>query len=85
MILAADKLTLVWDHDEDIEYVKGPLEAVSMYAILESGKGAMVALLDISGDPALSQGFYYLVKLPSPCGSWQTALGAEPGRDLVLP
>jgi hypothetical protein len=85
MILAADKLTLVWDHDEDIEYVNGPLDAVGTYEILDLGKHSMTMSLAMSGDPAPNEGSYYLVKLPTPCGSWQTTLGAEPQRDATLP
>jgi hypothetical protein len=46
--VAADKATLVWDHDEDIEYVRGLLAEVASYAILESGSRGMVAVLDLA-------------------------------------
>ena len=36
-------------------------------------------------NPAPGQGVYYLVKYPSPCGSWQTHFDEEPGRDASLP
>ena len=34
--------------------------------------------------PAAGGGMYYMVRELG-CGSWQTALGAEPGRDADLP
>ena len=38
-----------------------------------------------SSEPASGTGFYYLVRPDCLVGSWQTSLGAEPGRDLALP
>ena len=55
------------------------------YTTTEDGVMAAVSSLDISADtPAIGGGFYYVVK-PLGCGSWQTAPGAEPGRETGLP
>jgi hypothetical protein len=37
--------------------------------------------------PPVAAGFYYLVRLAGTCSaaSWQSTVGAEPGRDLALP
>ena len=35
--------------------------------------------------PGSDEGFFYLVRPDCAVGSWQTSLGAEPGRDAVLP
>ena len=39
------------------------------------------------GDNEILTGFNYLVRLAGSCtvGSWQSVLGAEPGRDQTLP
>lgn len=34
--------------------------------------------------PESGTGFFYLVRPDCPVGSWQTVVGAEPGRDLAL-
>jgi hypothetical protein len=35
--------------------------------------------------PPAGAGFFYLVRPDCPVGSWQSTLGAEPGRDAALP
>ena len=72
---------------------KGPLSGVSSYttsATANFGSGGLgFSSLDISGDnPAAGTGLYYVLRRTGSagnCGSWQTVIGAEPGRDLNLP
>jgi len=53
--------------------------------------GAATGCLALTDDltdssvPVTGAGFYYLVRPDCGVGSWQTSLGAEPGRDLELP
>ncbi|MEJ2088838.1 MAG: hypothetical protein P8Y69_10285, partial [Gammaproteobacteria bacterium] len=35
--------------------------------------------------PDRDEGFFYVVKPSCAVGSWQSTLGAEPGRDAALP
>ena len=63
----------------------GDLASVAGYATTENGWRMSASSLDISGDdPAEGSGLYYVVK-PLGCGSWQTVMGAQPGRDGTLP
>jgi hypothetical protein len=42
--------------------------------------------LDTTQDqPLPGGGFWYLVRYPTPCGSWETLLGEQPGRSAALP
>ncbi len=85
-VRALDKGTLGWSQPEDIEFVRGRLDGLPDYSFFDNGSLPAAVTLDISGDsPGAGSGVYYLVKLPTPCGTWQTKLGAEPGRDALLP
>jgi titin len=84
-LTAQDKDTLVWATAQDVRFSRGDLVDVSSYVTTDDGVLRGADSLDISGDgPAPGEGLYYLVK-PLGCGSWQTAAGAEPGRDGGLP
>ena len=54
-------------------------------------KGAATGCLALTdnltdpSEPISGAGFYYLVRPDCLVGSWQTTLGAEPGRDAALP
>ena len=69
----------------DVVYVKGNLSDVSSYVVDLMDSIALTNDLTDSSVPASGAGFYYLVRPDCAVGSWQTSLGAEPGRDLVLP
>jgi len=61
------------------------LAEVSTYSTLDNQVLLGVNSLNIAADtPPVSGGLYYLIK-PLGCGSWQTVVGAEPGRDSSLP
>ena len=94
-VFAQDKNTLVWSPSSSNKMAKGPLSGVSSYitsATAVNGSGGLSSgALDITGDnPASGTGLYYIIRKtgnagPMLCGSWQTVIGAEPGRDLSLP
>ena len=85
-ILAPDRNQLIWAGPADVELARGDLASVSSYGVTDSGTLDGATEMDISGDaPAAGAGLYYLVRYAHGCGSWQTAPGAEPDRDLVLP
>ena len=64
---------------------EGDLANVATYTTTDAGVLMGVDSLDISADsPAVGSGMYYLVE-PLGCGSWQTSLGGEPGRDAGMP
>jgi titin len=83
-VLAQDVDTLAWAAPEDARFINGILSLVSTYATTGSGNVSGTTL-DISGAaPEPGSGLYYLLRLED-CGSWQTVLAAEPGRDAGLP
>jgi hypothetical protein len=86
MILAPSKQSLGWNQPEDIVFVKGELAGLRNYAFFDTGFLPGAVTLDLSDDaPGPGIGFYYVVTLPTPCGTWQTKLGAEPPRDDRFP
>ncbi len=81
--LSATEFT--WGATFDVRFVRGLLSNVDLLEVESSG-----ALLEASGFvepgiPALRDGFYYVIAHDCPGRSWQTATGAEPGRDLAFP
>ena len=82
-VVAPDKDTLSWGTPDHARFVKGDLAAVSSYLITGTGELPEATSLDISSDnPSPGDGLYYLIRSLA-CGSWQTAPGAEPGRDVL--
>ncbi len=84
-VSAHDKHSFAWSTPTDVRYASGDLAAVSSY--VASGTGTLLSatgLNTIADAPPPGSGLYYLVK-PLGCGSWQSALGAESGRDSSLP
>ena len=55
------------------------------YAVDATGVLPGATLLTDSSTPAAGAGFYYLMRPDCAVGSWQSASGAEPGRDMILP
>jgi hypothetical protein len=86
-IRATTRDTFTWASPAGVMFAKGDLAGVAGYGADDSGVllGA-TSLIDASV-PAADTGFYYLVRLAGRCavGSWQSTLGAEPGRDQTLP
>jgi hypothetical protein len=84
-IHASDGGTLTWTTAMDVRWCKGDLSGLSSHTTTGEGSLYAATSVDISMDsPTPGHGFYYLVREQG-CGSWQTALGAEPGRDAQLP
>jgi hypothetical protein len=85
-VTATSPVELSWGEAADVEWVGGPLQFLSSYALSYVGELFTATGLDIGFDaPPPGQGTYYLVKYRGDCGSWQTAAGAEPARDTILP
>ena len=84
-IKAQDSSTFFWAKPANIVYVRGGLGVVDSYGIdFVETLPLAVAFTDAETPPG-GAGFYYLVKPDCPVGSWQSSLGAEPGRDVMLP
>jgi len=85
-VFAQDEDSLAWAAPEDINAVRGPLSDVANYTTTGDPTTLIGATsFDISTDsPGPNSGMYYLVRLTG-CGSWQTVLSAQPGRDGALP
>jgi len=82
-VLAADKDFLEWSAPVDTRFVRGALSAVSSYGLFDAGALTGATELDISlDDPVVGAGIYYLLRLTG-CGTYQTMVGAEPGRDTL--
>ncbi len=83
-VVAVDSQTFSWPVAADVLFVKGNLADVSDYVIDLVDSIALTNDLTDSSEPVSGAGFYYLVRPDCVVGSWQTSLGAEPGRGLVL-
>ena len=85
---APDRNRVVWSTPTDVRWRKGALEALggpTGYDAIGAGTLRGAVSLDTSADePSPGNGVYYLVREQG-CGSWQTSLGAQPGRDADLP
>lgn len=85
-ILASSKTEFSWPTAADVRYLRGPMSVVSEY-----GVDFVLTVPDTTSfsDPVMplvpGAGFYYLAQPDCPISSWQTSLGAEPGRDAALP
>ena len=86
-IRAATRDTFTWTLPADVMFVRGGLATVGSYGVSNSGVLVGATSLTDASTPPPDTGFYYLVRLAGSCavGSWQSVLGAEPGRDQVLP
>lgn len=85
IVRALDEDEFEWARPADVMYVRDDLDLVSSYAVdivqtLPASQGLQDTAL-----PASGAGFYYLVRPACAVGSWQSSLGAEPGRDAALP
>ncbi len=84
-IEALDSKTFSWSVPAEIVYASGDLALVSTYTVdLVQALPLGTSFVD-SSMPASGEGFFYLVKPDCGVGSWQSDLGAEPGRDVTLP
>jgi hypothetical protein len=82
-----DQFTIVWDTPAAVDYVWGYLSQVADYGELATWThDAVTSVPAGTFFPIPEQGdTYHLIKPAGRCGSWQTAPGAEPERDAVLP
>jgi hypothetical protein len=84
----ADKVTFRWSTSVDYRAVRGSFAtstSIGAYAVQSITIATGSTLVD-TASPAPGTGFWYLVK-PGGCTptSWQSVLGAEPGRDTAIP
>jgi hypothetical protein len=84
-VVATNRSRFSWPAAVDVRYVRGDLESVDSYPVDVSGALAAALSLGDAASPPVGDGWYYLFRPDCPAGSWQTAPGAEPGRDAVLP
>jgi len=86
-IYATTPDVLSWNSPADVTFVRGDLASVGSYGINDSGVLLSATSLTDIAVPPPGTGYYYLVRLAGTCtvGSWQSVLGTEPGRDLILP
>ncbi len=86
-IRAATRDTLTWVSPADVTFVRGELATVGSYGVNDSGVLYGATSMTDAALPSEGMGFYYLVRPADTCdfGSWQSVLGAEPGRDESLP
>jgi hypothetical protein len=86
-IQAATHDTFTWASPADAMFVRGDLAAVGGYGFDSSGVRSEATSLTDTTAPSAGTGFYYLIRLAGTCavGSWQSEIGAEPGRDQALP
>jgi len=86
-LMAAGANTFSWSTPADVKFVRGDLAVMSGYTVDLSGDLSGATSLTDSTVPPPGSGFFNLVRLAGSCraGSWQSSMGAEPGRDLALP
>jgi len=63
----------------------GDLSQVSVYGHSAEQTVEQAVCLSDPTVPVGAQGLYYLARPSCAVGSWQTTVGAEPGRDATLP
>ncbi len=84
-LLATNAQAFDWATPVDVLYARGPLSAVGTYTTDVVQALPHASALSDAAQPGAGSGFFYLVRPDCPAGSWQSTVGAEPGRDLVLP
>ncbi len=86
-VVATSPDRFAWNNVLDVLFVRGRLELVD---VLETDAGDALTAADSLIDdelPPAGSAFWYQVRLGGDCtvGSWQTRLGGQPERDVVLP
>lgn len=82
-VRAADTSTFAWNDAVDVRYVRGPLASVATLLTDASGTLTETSSFTDVEVPVAGAGFFYLFAVDCDGRSYQTALGAEPGRDLA--
>jgi hypothetical protein len=84
-VRALDDDEFGWERSTDILYVRGALDSVPSYGFdFVQPEADSQGFQDLTLPPG-NEGFYYLVRPSCAPGSWQSTVGAEPGRDAALP
>jgi hypothetical protein len=88
VVADANKTTFRWPASVSYRSVRGSFGSsadIGAYAVNRIALGSGTSIVDAS-TPNAGSGFWYLVK-PGGCTptSWQSTLGAQPGRDLAIP
>jgi hypothetical protein len=81
-ILAVNPGQFCWSTPVTLKGVRGRLSLVSSYAVDNVFNLPSATCFPIAGTATDD---YYLIQPDCPAGSWQSSLGAEPGRDPALP
>ena len=74
-----------WTPMSDVVWARGDLSEVSKYTLDTSEQELLTTCFEDRDLPFPGGGFYFLVRPDCALGSWQTEIGAEPGRDAALP
>jgi cytosine/adenosine deaminase-related metal-dependent hydrolase len=86
-LIATDANSFSWGIAADVKFVRGDLSTMPAYLVNLSGDLSKATVLTDATIPTVGTGFFYLVRPAGTCrvGSWQSSVGAEPGRDAALP
>jgi hypothetical protein len=84
-VLAISPADFAWPTPAAVVYLRGGLAGVSSYETDFVLTILMATGFTDATSPILGQGFYYLVKPDCAVGSWQSELGSERMRDVILP
>jgi hypothetical protein len=83
-IFAPDANSVTWVTPADVAFAIFDLGALPIFNVIDSGLGFGTTSVDLSAiTPAPGTAVGILTR-PWGCGSWQSALGAEPDRDIRL-
>ena len=82
-VTAVNQTTFTWGTALGARFVRGPLKSVPPYTTNLSGTLLEASGFVDNGIPAAGTGWYYLFATDCPGRSYQTAPGAEPGRDTA--
>jgi hypothetical protein len=83
-LVATTPVQWCWLAPADVVLARGALAQVARYAVDSLQSLELAVCFSDAEPPAPAQGFYYLLRPDCPAGSWQSTLGAEPGRDSAL-
>ena len=82
-VTPVNQTAFTWGTALDVRFVRGPLKTSPPYQTNLSGMLAEASGFVDAGIPAVGTGWYYLFATDCPGRSYQTAAGAEPGRDTA--
>ncbi len=82
-VFPVSSTTFAWATPSDVRFVRGPLDMVDVLATNDSGTLPGAVSYSDPATPSSGAGSYYLFALDCAGRSYQTTVGAEPGRDLA--